>query len=182
MQTENNDPVNSTHVVEMITVANEFCLFIEKVDNYSKEDVIEYLRKMCPLLYIKGCLLPVVGISDESANERFVTEEQWQVTFNDLRNVFQEDDIYWYLDHTDKSYSDPIKASLSENFTDIYQDLKDFIMLYQKNTIAARENAVYGCMALFENHWGYRVVNALKVLHHLVFKENVIDEFDESLY
>ena len=176
MENPASEAVTSNNVIDMITVANEFCLFIEKIPDYSNEDIIEYLRKIIPLLYIKGCILPVVQVSDESANERFLTEEQWEQAFNDLRKVFGDKEIYWYIDNSDPQDNDPIKASLAENFADVYQDMKDFLLLYQKNTQAARENAVNECKNLFENHWGYRLVNALKTLHHLTFQDNVIDE------
>mgnify|MGYP000892565234 CR=1 FL=1 len=36
----------SKSVLEMITVAHEFCLFMEKVNSYEKEDVLNYFQKI----------------------------------------------------------------------------------------------------------------------------------------
>ena len=52
------DIVYSKNVIEFITVVNEYCLFIEKAENYSKDDIIQYMLKICPLIYLKGALLP----------------------------------------------------------------------------------------------------------------------------
>ena len=53
------------------------------------------------------------------------------------------------------------------NYADIYQDLKDFIYLYQKNTEMAKENAVSECKRLFQTRWGVRLTRAHTVIHEI---------------
>lgn len=159
----------SKSVLEMVTVAHEFCLFMEKVDSYPKEDVLNYFQKIIPLLYLKGSLLPDIEVSDETYLERFVTAETWEIVFNDVRNKLKPDDEYWVLEYSDDT--EAVKASISENLTDTYQDLKDFVILYSKNTQTARENAASECKLHFETHWGIRLINALKAIHLLKFKK-----------
>ncbi len=76
------DPVYSKTVLELLTVANEYCLFLEKAENYDRQDILIFLQKVCPLIYIKSSLLPVIEIEDEEAAEHFVTEEEWEGVFN----------------------------------------------------------------------------------------------------
>lgn len=171
-----NEPVYTKNVIEMLTLANEYCLFVEKAENYKSEDILEYTRKIFPMLYLKASLLPNIMPENEEANERFVTAENWENIFNALREKFKDYDEYYYIDNSNISETDPIKASLADNLSDIYQDLKDFVVLYQKNTRDAKENAVFHCKYLFEHHWGYRVVNALKYLHHLTFTNLSLEE------
>jgi len=171
-----NHPVYSKNVFEFITVANDFCIFLAKIETYSKQETIDYLQKVCPLLYIKGALLPDVEVSNPDANERFVTEGDWETLFNDLRNKFRPEDEFWFIDNSDININDPIKGSLAEHFADIYQDMKDFLMLYQKNTLDAKENAVSGLKHLFAIHWGLRIVNAMKALHYITLKSLPVDE------
>jgi hypothetical protein len=159
----------SKAVLEMITVAHEFCLFMEKVDAYSQEDILNYFDKIIPLLYLKGSLLPSIEVSDSSYLERYVTAETWEIIFNEVRNKLKPNDEYWVLEsNTD---SEAIKASIADNLTDIYQDLKDFVILYTKNTQTARENATSECKLLFENHWGIRSLNALNAIHQLKYRK-----------
>ena len=160
--------VSSKNVMEMLTVANEYCHFIEKAHQYDTKDIFEYLQKISPLLYLKGCLLPDVVVEVPEANERFVTEENWEIIFNELRNKFKPNDEYWVIDHTDFGFNEPNKASLADNLTDIYQDLKDFVLLYAKGTEAAKENAVHDCKIYFQTHWGYRLVQVQKYLHDIL--------------
>jgi hypothetical protein len=172
MTNKYNEPVYSKNVIEMLTVANDFCLFIEETDKYTKEDFLLYMQKICPLLYLKASLLPALNVEDETDNEHFVTEEQWQNVFDTLKQKFSSDDLYWYIDNYSDAKKKDIKhekSSLAEDFADIYQDLKDFVLLYQKNIKISKESAVCECKKLFETHWGYKIVNIQKVIHYLLY-------------
>ena len=170
---ENLELIKSAAVLEMITVANDFCIFTESIDNQSNEDVKNYFMKVLPLLYLKGALLPDVEVSDEAANERYVTEEHWEEVFLSLEEKLGEDDKYWFADEN----NDLMKESLADNLADIWQDMKDFITLYQKPSLAAKENAVYECKRLFASHWGRRIPKALHHLHLTIFKSGPEDLF-----
>jgi len=169
------DILQGKNVLEMLTVANEYCLFLEKCEDYNRGDIMSYLQKICPLLYLKGTLLPLVTVNHPEANERFVTEEQWGSIYQTLVSKFGKQDQYIMVDSPDQSDPEIRKASMADNFADVYQDLKDFVMLYQKNTLSARENAVNECRRLFETHWGFRLVNAHRHLHYLMFSEPAED-------
>jgi len=171
----NSDDITlSKPVIEMATVANELCYFLENIEKKDKETILDFIQRILPLLYLKGSLLPIVEPEYPEANERFVTEEQWERVFNELREILGEDDEYWIIDPQYINETEPLKASISENIADIYQDMKDFIILLQKNTLAARENAIRQCRQLHADHWGYRVGNLFTRIHHLLY-------FDESI-
>ncbi len=163
------DPTISKPVLEMITVANEYCLFFEKAENYTTEDILTYFHKIAPLIYLKGSLLPATMVADDSAAERYVTEEQWEQIFKALRNHFKAADVYYVHDHN----FDSSEASLADNMADIYQDMKDFIMLYQKNTAPARQNAVAQIRDLYKWRWGPATLSALGAIHNILFKEDI---------
>ncbi len=169
MSTTDENLAQSKSVLEMITVAHEFCLFIEKVDSYPQEDVINYFQKIIPLLYLKGSLLPEIEVADNSYVERYVTAETWEIVFNELRNKLKPYDNYWVLEFSDDTEAS--KANIADNLTDVYQDLKDFVILYTKNTQTARENAAYECKLQFETHWGIRLLSALKAIHMFKYKK-----------
>lgn len=178
MAESNNNITLSKPVIEMATVANEFCFFLDDLEKKDKETILNFMQKILPLLYVKGSLLPLIESEFPDANERFITEEQWEKVFNELREKFGDDDEYWIIDPQYINETEPLKASLSENITDIYQDMKDFLLLLQKNTHAARENAIAECRSLFENHWGYRIGNMFTRIHHLLyFEEDIQSSF-----
>jgi hypothetical protein len=176
-------PVYSKSVLEFITVANDFSMTMSRIESLKITWLTNYLQKILPLLYIKGSLLPSIEVTNPEANERFFTEEEWEFLFNQFRLKFAGDNEFWFIDPS-TSYNDPVKASLAESLTDICQDLKDFLTLYQKNSLDAKENAVNEVRISFEKRWGFLLVNVHKVLHYLIMNSRQQDEreFDHELY
>lgn len=164
--------IKSNQVLEMITVAHDFCLFTEAVKSKNVADVIGYYQKVLPLLYIKGALLPEIEVSDNSANEKYVTEEHWQEVFVTLEEKFGKEDKYWFPDQN----NDLIKESLADNLADIYQDMKDFVILFQDTRLAAKENAVADLKRLFAVHWGDRITKASHKIHLTLFNSEIAEE------
>jgi hypothetical protein len=174
-----HDDLYSRKVIDMLTVSNEYCLFVEKAGEYPKEKVFQYMQKILPLIYLKAALLPDIPVNDENAAEHFVTEEQWENLFNILSIKFGTDDIYHFVDLNEKSHSDPVRASLAENLTDIYQDLKDFVLLYQKPLRVSQENAVRDCKNLFETRYGLRLINAQQAIHSILYASTDIAGYSD---
>ena len=166
-----DDITLSKSVIEMATVANEYCYFFETLEKKDMEVILYFTQRILPLLYLKGSLLPGITPKHPEANERFVTEEQWEGVFTALREKFDKQDEFWIIDPQYINETEPLKASLAENLADIYQDMKDFLLLLQKNTLPARENAISECKLLLANHWGYRVGNIFTRIHHLIYFE-----------
>ena len=174
--TASPDPSTSANVLEMFTVANEFCIFTENAEKYNPEEVIQYYAKICPLLYLKGAILPLVEPDEDFFGERFVNEDQWENIYNSLLTLFPGKDDFYTLSY-ENADNVPLKASIAEHLADIYQDLKDFVLLYQKNHNYARQNAVFELKTLFKSHWGSRIASLLPALHTIAFPT----EFDEDL-
>lgn len=166
-------------ILEMLTVANEFCMFIEKSYDYSKEEILLYVHRMAPLLYLKGSLLPELEIENPEAYERYVTEEVWENIFNELRNKIGKNDEFWYVDEVGFNGEDITKGSMAEHLSDIYQDLKDFVFLYSKNSRDSILNAVVECRKLYHTHWGYKIIRLQKNIHHLLYESEIEDEYAE---
>lgn len=165
------DEVYSRKVLEMITIANEYCLFLEKAEEYQTPEILGFLQKISPLIALKGSLLPEVNPEDEEAIEHYVTEEEWESIFNLLRGKFGSDDEFFFVDLRERSHHDPVKGSLAELFADVYQDMKDFLLLYQKPLRTFKENAVSECRRLYAVRYGYKLAIAQPVLHSLLYPE-----------
>lgn len=154
-------------ILEMVTIASEFCNFLEDTANLQRNTFFKSLQGLVPLLYLRGSLLPAIEPEFPEANERYVTEEQYEGLFMAIRELTNDLDEFWYVDHTGSQITETVKGSISEHLADVYQDLKDFVMLYKKNSLAARENAIASCKELFNEHWGQRLANLLSVIHEL---------------
>jgi len=166
---ETGDSSISAPVLEMLTVANEYCLFFESAEKYSSQDILGYFQKIAPLLYLKGSVMPSAEPPDDIIAERFVTEEEWEQIFKMLRARFGDTDIFYVHDHN----NDSVEASLSETIADVYQDMKDFVMLYGQNTLAARQHAIAMLKGLFATRWGPGLINSLGAVHQRLFSEDI---------
>jgi hypothetical protein len=168
-----DQPVYSQHVLELIRLGHEYCLFIEQIEKKPWDEMINFMHKLFPMLYLKGVFLPDIQLNMDDTGERFVTEEEWESVFNMIRNTLKEKDQFWTIDPEISGGNEPVKLSLAENMTDIYQDLKDFIVQYQKNSRMAKEIAVYECKAWFPDRWGKKITQAYNYLHYLIFQSKV---------
>lgn len=172
------DIIYSRSVLEMITVANEYCIYINEIDAYNQDQILAYLHRICPLLYLKGSLLPHIEIDadDEQINERFVTQEQWETVFNSIRNKIKSIDEFLVIAPHEKLDFNPVKYSIAELLADVFQDLKDFIWLYQKTTLNAKGNAISSCKLLFEQNWGFKISLIQNALHSIIYgqSDNII--------
>jgi len=177
-----DDPVYSKPVAEFITVAFDFILFIEQSESKETKDIYAYMQKVLPLLYIKATLLPAVEITDESANERFVTEENWEGIYNMLKEKIGIEDIYSTQHNIDPYDNDAFNVSMSEDLADIYQDIKDFIMLYQMKSHVGKENAVYWVKYYLGCNWGYKLLRLLKIIHTIVHKDAISSNIDNTSF
>ncbi len=173
-----NDPVFSKNTIEFVTVANEYCKFIENSDELTLSDFVDRAHRLLPLLYLKGTLLPVIEESNEEYNEKSVTETEYNTIRENLSSKFGSFDIFEEIyDRLRQQNDEPVQLSLAENFTDIYQDTKDFIMQYRIGINDVMANGIWECRQAFEQYWGQKIVNVMRVLHHLKY---VIIDLDDT--
>jgi len=169
-------PVYSRQVIEFVTVANELCSFMESAGQSEKLDFIQKIQKLLPLLYIKASLIPEMESVLNEANEKFVTEQEYNFVKDQVQTHMGElDDYSEQWDPKIAGSTEPVITSISENMADIYQDLKNFVSLYSMGTTEIMNDAVWECKMNFENYWGQILVNALRVVHRIVTGDEELD-------
>lgn len=60
-----NEIVYSRNTVEFVTVAAEFCAFLEQSEGRKRRDFVDTMLKLLPLLYLKASLVPHVEGDEE---------------------------------------------------------------------------------------------------------------------
>jgi hypothetical protein len=177
-----SEVVYSKNVIEFVTVANEYCSFVETVDQFTRKDFLSRIQKLFPLLYLKASLLPEpdAKLPDEMA-EKFISEDDYNYILNKLAVKIGEYDAYQEIYDSSLQYSYiPVEGSIAENITDIYQDLKDFILSYRIGTVEVMNDALRECRANYEQYWGQRLVNGLRAIHYLLYSNVNLDEENEA--
>ena len=165
------------NVIEFVTVAAEYCKFMEQADGMKRSDFVDTTLKILPFLYLKAAMLPKCEMIGDESPETFVTEETYEVLRISLSDILAEKDDYLDVFVQDMVYSDqPIKKNISEDLTDIYQDIKDFIFVFQLGLNETMNDALALCQENFGLYWGQKLVNTLRALHDVKFNQSEGDE------
>jgi len=166
-----NNPVYSKQALEFVTVATEYCNFIENSDKISKKDFIDKMHKLLTFVYQKAVLLPDLELLFD-ANEKFVTELDWNnvkdkvnATLVSHDQFVQVENIEDYQEDTDAEYS------LSELMADIYQELMDFVTIYQIGHEDSMNDAIFDVKTTFEQFWGIKLLVLTQALHKIIYSK-----------
>jgi hypothetical protein len=170
--------VYSKNVIEFVTVAREYCTWLENTLQLPRRDFIETGVKLLPLLYLKTVVLPKPSpMLKEDFLDKSVTEGEYQHLLNTLLVKMGPHNDYLEVFTADMQNSvEPLTASIAENLTDIYQDLKDFLSSYRTAVTEIMNDALCELLNNFELFWGQRLVNVLRALHQLLFGGEDLDE------
>lgn len=179
-----SEVVYSKNVIEFATVANEYCSFIEAVDQFNRKNFITRVQKLFPLLYLKAALLPVPEIEmSDDVPVKYVNEEDYNFLLHKLEEKFGQFDAYHEVFDPSMQYREvALEASVSENIADVYQDLKDFLISFRIGTPEVMNNALWECRNNFEQYWGQRLVNGLRAIHNLVYGDSELEETEVESY
>jgi len=172
--------VYSRNVIEFVTVAREYCQFLESADNYPKKKFVEVSLKVLPLLYLKAASLPKPEPELDDATDHFVSEMDYMTikmaletkmgAHNDYLEVFTPD-----IDRSEAA----LTACISEDMADIYQDLKDFLGNYRTGATELMNDALAELVNNFEIYWGQKAVNCLRALHNVCYGGDNLDEEEQ---
>ena len=163
--------VYDKNVIEFLTVAVNFCSLLESDEKLSRSVWIEKMLKILPLMYLKASMLPDTIETFEEPPAPFVREDDYARVANIVSDIMGEEDIYLDVFLEEMKYSDrPISATVSENIADIYQDVRNFISVYQMELSDQMQSAINICTVNFRTYWGQKLVNVIRPLHSLVYK------------
>ena len=165
------DIVFSRNTVEFVTVAAEFCAYVERSNEHSRKEFVDTLLKLLP---------DEERISDDDL-EDFVTEDSYEVMRMTIYELLADKDSYLDVFVNDMKYSDtPITKSISEDIADIYQDIKNFVCLFQLGINETMHDAIIECNEHFRTYWGQTLTNTLRALHDIRYNTSLDDEEEQD--
>lgn len=156
------ETVYTKNIIEFVTVALEYCNYLEHADERTIDVFAPVMQKVLALLYLKAAIVekPVsLGDADVPTS---VTEAEYQTIQNKINSVMGSRDDYFDGENA---------SSVSENLADIYQSVKDFLMNYKQGEQAVSNDSLAQCMDDFENYWGIKLLNCIKALHAVVYSD-----------
>ena len=169
------------NVVEFVTVAAEFCKFLEQAETIKRSTFVDTSLKILPLLYLKASMLPKCETIGNEALETFVTEETYEILRMNLAGLLAEKDDYLDVFVSDMKYSDqPITRNISEDLADIYQDIRDFIFVFQLWLNETMNDSLSVCRENYALYWGQKLVNTLRALHDVKYNQPEDEEENQD--
>jgi len=182
MEDQADHIVYSKEVIDFVSVANNYCQLAEGAVELNRRQLLTEALGILSNLYYRATNLPDIEPLLEEQAEHLVTEEDWDYIHQTIQRILGRHDAYQEVFDPNIQYSEtPVGASLAENFADIYQDIKNFITLYQIGTTEIMHDALWECRQNFEQYWGQKLVNALRPMHQLLFNTPDLDDEEEKI-
>jgi hypothetical protein len=174
--------------VEFVRLCNNYCQVLEKADKMPMHELFDNVSQSLMAVYQQTFLVTRFKTRYESDPQKFLAEKQYNKIRGSLMGLLGRRDVYHeVLDPNRPGSSNIFQASLSEDLTDIYQDLYDFVHWYSEGTFESINDSVIECITNFEKYWGIKLMNALRALHVLrylkkdgtIFSDPSIEEDEE---
>ena len=177
-KSDNQKIIYDKNVIDFVTVGVEFCAFLEEETLPARGEWVDKMLKLLPLLYLKASMLPETTFLHDSELSTFVQEEDYTRVAVRVEEVMGDENIFLEVFMEEMKYSDtPVTSFVSENIADIYQDVRNFVSVYQFELAEQMNDALHQCVEHFHTYWGQRLVNVLRPLHALKTKgREMMDE------
>jgi hypothetical protein len=163
--------IYSRPVIEFAASANEYCKYLEATGDINGIEILKVTQRLLPFIYLRASLLPMLEPLLEDATEKRVTEFDWTRMHDNLLTKMGNNDPYPVIisagDPSDGLYT----GSIAESLTDVYQDLKDFIVSYKSGNEEVMNDAVWEVLMNFEEFWGRKLLNVLTAIHAVLYSE-----------
>lgn len=154
------ETVYTKNIIEFVTVALEYCNYLEHASERSIGEFAPVMQKVLALLYLKAAIVEKPVTLGDADVPTTVTEAAYQDLQNKINGVMGSQDDY---------FDGEAASSVSENLADIYQSVKDFLENYKRGEQALSNDSLAQCMDDFENYWGIKLLNCIKALHAVVY-------------
>lgn len=160
--------VYSSALVEFVRAANECCLYLEELKGTEGKafiaDSVKHLAELYALFLKIGETEPVF----DTPPEHMVTEQHWSALFQRMAGILGlSNDILRVAAENEFDQSELVNHTISEDMADVYQELKDFTVVFSRGLEELMNDAAWELQVRFAEHWGMKLLRALSALHML---------------
>ncbi|MCA1741427.1 MAG: DUF5063 domain-containing protein [Bacteroidales bacterium] len=171
MMEKEEKKIYSRPVIEFAASANEYCKYLEATSDINGIEILKVMQRLLPFIYLRASLLPMLDPLLEEGIEKSVSEFDWTRMHDNLLGKMGNNDPFPVIvlsgDPSDGLYT----GSISESLTDVYQDLKDFIVSYKSGNEEVMNDTVWEVLMNFEEFWGKKLLNVLTAIHTVLYSE-----------
>lgn len=164
-----------TRLIHLVALSSDFCVTLENAGEMESEELTKSLLSYLPRIYYEFIDIEIEEDShiDEwnmsgGTSATTLDENQYEMLRHQLAAIFGENDTYLETFEKDMKYSDtPIATSISENLSDIYQPLYNFVVEVRESEGGNLEDAYQECKEQFDEYWSQTLCNAMRALNAL---------------
>jgi hypothetical protein len=173
---------------ELVRLSLEYCKLLDRIDKLPLHEFIDKVSSSLMAVYQQTFVVTRFQTRYESEPQKFLTEKQYNKVRETVKYIFDKRDSYAeIIDPNKPANTRMFQASLSEDMTDIYQDLFDFINWYSIGTFESVNDSLVECLTSFEKYWGIKLLGVIRALHIVryskkdgtIFRDPLNDEDDE---
>ncbi len=177
------DIYSDKSTLEFVTVAAEFCAFVEKAKKFSKKDFVTKLHKMLALIYLKTTLLiPFDEAVSEGEVEAYLSAYEYEYIKRNVSFVLGSSDSFISIYNVESADGETEQAELSDCVADVYHNLKNFVENYRSLSEESAKASRAELLSDFKEYWGVKLLSLLSVLHNLVYFTDLDEEdFSEEM-
>ncbi len=152
---------------DFLDAAKHFCSFIETQQSDIPDEFLLSIQNHLLKLYYLGLDLPSVILETDTDFNVELPEAEIKalLLFIGKRVPFS---YYWTVLNP-VEIANPAETgtgNLIDDLGDIYKDLKEGLILFDRVDAGAKENAIFQFKLGFETHWGEHCIEALNAIHH----------------
>jgi len=163
--------VYSSEMVSFVTASNGLCQLLEQPQVEEGKSFIRSSVQSLSDIYASFVKLGETAPLYESAMEPSVTEEDWAAVYQKILNVLGPYNDYLRPAEEDEfDRSEMVRHTISEDMADLYQELKDFTVIYSRGLEELMNDAAWELGERFTEHWGKKLLRSLLALHDLYIR------------
>lgn len=160
--------VYSSTLVDFVKVCNEFCHFLEELKGTEGKVFIEASVRNLAEIYFLFLKIGETEPVFDTPPEPTVSEPEWSALFQRIAEILgASNDTLRVADENEFDRSELINHTISEDMADLYQELRDFTVIYSRGLEELMNDAAWELKLRFAEHWGAKLLRALSALHQL---------------
>lgn len=165
------DDLITPAVKNYVTLCRKYCAYLEQLSKEDSNRFYEEMLVMLPGIYRGAMRLPLIKSRYAYEPEKMVTERMYKAVYKRLADQFKNKDRYSEL--ADPAFPENmrvIECSAVEILADIYQEVKDFVLLFERGTLEEMNDAVAECQTAFKDKLGSQLLSVAHLLHTLCYQ------------
>jgi hypothetical protein len=168
------EDITNPLIKEFVDGAGEFCQLLEQASRMRTGELFTSLQRILPELYLKASRMPKPKYCYEEEQKKFVKEDDYARIHDALQQKIElVNGIARMSPGTRSDKHELLSFNMAENLADIYEELKNFVRLYETLIPQAMNDAVWICRNSYEQNLGIKLIDGVRLLHTVIYNQNV---------